>query len=294
MSGEVSHIFTQRKYFEHTERVLNIYTHPIGGLGNRIKNILSRIRLYAGNYDTVDIHWARGGSIYNRFYELFTLDIFPRINEIDYSVFLDNQCREDDLWNLLLTPQEQELIRDVIPGGFIDFECLQTNPKFIPQCIKDIYIPYFRALKPTESVQSLIDKVSLPENCIAVHIRHSEDWRIWQRWAQGDIGLFIDEMKKYDENTYFYLVCHTKEIEELMVQTFGSRIIVFPDKDYNKKDNRQHVADMYLLSKPQKMILPYGSTFSECSWWLCECRQDITVIGNHDRWNNGIVDVGTL
>ena len=101
-------------------------------------------------------------------------------------------------------------------------------------------------------------------------------------------------MKKYDENTYFYLVCHTKEIEELMVQTFGSRIIVFPDKDYNKKDNRQHVADMYLLSKPQKMILTYGSTFSECSWWLGECRQDITVIGNHDRWNNGIVDVGTL
>ncbi len=290
MADEVSHIFTQRKYYDKTERVLNIYTHPIGGLGNRIKNIISRIRLYSGCYDTVDIHWAFGGSIYNRFYDLFTLgDIFPRINEINHSVFIDNDCREDDCWCLLLTPQEQEQIRDAIPGGYIDLQYQLT-----PQLARAIYIPYFKALKPSEGVQRLIDKVNFPKNCIAVHIRHSEDWRVWQRWAEGDIGLFINEMKKYDGNTYFYLVCHIKEVENLMVQIFGDRIITLPDKDYDKKDNKQHVADMYLLSKPQKIILTYGSTFSECSWWLGECKQDITVIGNLDRWNKGIISAGTL
>jgi len=293
MSGEVSHIFTERKYFDKTERVLNIYTHPIGGLGNRIKNIFSRIRLYSGQYDTVDIHWAFGGSIYNKFFELFTLDIFPRINEINYSVFIDNECREEDLWCLLLTPEEQAQIRDITPGGSIDFEC-QPDCSLIPQFIKDLYIPYFRALKPTESVQRIIDRVTLPENCVAVHIRHSEDWRVWQRWAEGDIGLFIDEMKKQDENTYFYLVCHIKEVEDLMVQIFGDRIITLPGKDYNLKDNKQHVADMYLLSKPKKMIITYGSTFNECAWWLGECKQEVTVIGSGSRWNNGIIAPGTM
>ncbi len=283
MADEVSHIFTQRKYYDKTERILNIYTHPIGGLGNRIKNIISRIRLYSGCYDTVDIHWAFGGSIYNRFYDLFTLgDIFPRINEINHSVFIDNDCREDDCWCLLLTPQERELIREKedMSNDYFDLQY-----KSIPQLAKDIFIPYFRALKPSESVQGLINKVSLPKNCVAVHIRHSEDWRLWNRWNDRDIDHFIAEMKKYDGNTYFYLVCHIKEVENLMVQIFGDRIITLPDKDYDKKDNKQHVADMYLLSKPEKIILTYGSTFSECSWWLGECKQVVTVIGNYHLWD---------
>lgn len=295
MSGEILHIFMRRKYYNNIERILNIYTHPIGGLGNRIKNIISRIRLYSGSYDTVDIHWSFGGSIYNRLHDLFILDeLFPRINELNHSVFLDNECREEDLWNLLLTHEEQEKIRDVIPDGLIDFECLPVNPKFIPQFAKDIYIPYFRALKPTEYVQNIIDTMHFPKNCIGVHIRHSEDWRNWQRWAEGDIGLFVNEMKKYDGNTYFYLVCHIKEVEDLMVKMFGDRIITLPGKDYDRKDNRWHIAEMYLLSRPEKLILTYGSTFSECSWWLGECRQDITVIGNHDRWNNGVIEQGVM
>ena len=277
---KLDNIFTQRVFNNYTERVLNIYVARFDGLGNRIKHIITNMRIHKGKYDTIDVHWSFGDYIYNKFFDLFRFDAFERINEISYSVFLDKSCREGHTWMLGLSRQEIDCVKDSIPSGFIDFE--YNN---IPRSIIDIYLPYFNALRPSEQVQEIIDSVKLPEKYVSVHIRCSKDWKNAKRWKDDDIYKYIEEMKKYSNDTYFYLVCHTKEIEDVIKKHFNDRIITLPNKDYDLKDNKQHVADLYLLAGSSELLAAYGSTFSEVAWWLGGCTQKVITVGDESSWD---------
>ncbi len=279
LTDKNKNVFSQREYLDSKERVLNIYTHYVGGLSNRIKQIFSRMHLYEGMYDTVDLHWKLGGSVYNRFFELFDFSKFQRINEINHSVFLDKNCREDDTWCLLLNQSEREQIKDKIPNGYIDLQYQN-----IPESARNVYLPYFNALKPSEKIQNIINQVEIPHNCVSVHIRHNSVWRMWKRWADDDLNQFINKMKEYDENTSFILACADQEIYNQMCKIFEGRIVSLPDKQVTDKDNFQDIAELYLLSKGRELIATYGSTYSEVAWWLSGCNQKVTVIGNQQNW----------
>ncbi len=238
------------------------------------------MHLYEGLYDTIDLHWKLGGRVYNKFFELFEFTKFPRINEINYSVFLDKNCRDDDTWCLLLNQEERNRIKDVIPNGYIDLR-YQTIPEFA----RNIYLPFFDTLKPSQKVQKLIDSVSIPQNCVSVHIRHNSVWRQWKRWAEDDLNQFIQKMEEYDSNTNFILACADQEIYNNIYRLFKGRIISLPNKQVTDKDNFQDVAELYLLSKGSELIATYGSTYSEVAWWLSGCNQKVTVIGNKSNWD---------
>ena len=274
------YLITQNELCGKTERILNSFQLSHVGICNRLKQLFTNMRLHKGEYDTVNIHWPIKGKVETPFKKLFDLKAFERINEINYSIFLDAKYYEEGSWRLFLTSQEFRELR-VLGLQYIDFEFNNIPQKFI-----DLYKPYFMALKPSKEVQALIDSVQLPENCVAVHIRHKDDWKRWNRWGENDIDKFIEEMHKYDSDTYFYAACLCQEVHDAIYSEFKDRIIALPN-DYSKKNNILDVAELFLLSKPKKLIGTYGSTFTECVWWLSGCTQDVTIIGSDDSWKNG-------
>ena len=274
------YLITRNEFGGKVERVLNCFELNHVGIGNRIKQLFTNMRLHEGEYDTVNIHWPLNGLVDKPFKQLFDFDGFPRINELNYSIFLDNKYCEEGTWQLFLKPEEFKELRQ-FGLSFIDFEYERIPQKFI-----DLYKPYFMALKPSKYVQTLINTVKMPEKCVSVHIRHMADWKQWNRWNDKDIYAFIDEMHKYDDDTYFYAACQSREVRKIITDEFKDRIIALP-RNYLIKDNIRDVADLYLLSKNSKLIGTYGSTFTECVWWLSGCKQEVTIIGSKDSWKNG-------
>ncbi len=278
------YLITQNELNGKTERILNSYELSYVGIGNRLKQLFTNMHLHQGEYDTINIHWPITGLVETPFKELFEFTAFPRINEINYSIFLDNKYYEEGTWQLFLKPEEFRRLREY---GLKELDFAYNS---IPQEFIDLFLPYFNALKPGKQSQELINTIQLPEKCVAVHIRHMADWKRWNRWNDNDINLFIQEMHKYDKDTYFYAACQCQEVREIIFKEFKDRVIALP-RDYSKKDNIRDVADMFLLSKPKKLIGTYGSTFTECVWWLSGCKQEVTIIGSKDSWaNNGLPD----
>ncbi len=275
-NNQKSLLWTQRELNGKTERVLNIFIPHVSGISNRIKQIFTYLHFYEyiEGY-TVDLHWPLCSTASNTFKELFDFKLFPRFNEINYDIYTDNNYGEGNTWCLLINKEEAKKAN----MKYID---LKYNE--IPQFLRDAFLSYFRALKPSLPVQQILDSVEIPENSVSVHIRHDAVWRYWKRWADNDIDMFIDAMNKYDKDTYFLLACADQEIYEMMLKTFKDRIISIPNKKVDNTSNIQDVAELYLLSKGKELIATYGSTFSEVAWWLSDCSQEVTVIGSEEAW----------
>ncbi len=269
-------IWVKRELNGHSEWVLNIFIPHVSGIANRIKQIFAYLHFneYMNNNYTVDLHWPLCDTAANTFKELFDFRYFPRFNEINYDVYTDTDYGEGSTWTLFLSDKEKEQA---------NMDSIDLKYDEIPQFLRDAFLPYFMALKPGYKVQEILNAVEIPENSVAVHIRHDAVWKQWGRWAEGDIEMFLYKMKQYDENTHFLLACADQGIYEMMVDTFGDRIISIPNKKVDS-NNIQDVAEMFLLSKGNELIATYGSTFSEVAWWLSGCRQKVVVIGSKDRW----------
>lgn len=281
------YIFTKRKLENSYERVLNIYFSSGEGIANRIKRLFSAMRLYYGKYDTIDLHWPLKEMSHSSFKELFEFKSFERINELNHSIFIDKGFCKGVNWRLLIKPEE--LAHDfskAYPQDNKSIPCIDFEYNRIPEDIRDLYKHYFLSLRPAEKVQKLIDSVILPEKCISVHIRHNEDWKHWNRWDEGDIPRFIEIMKPYDDETYFFLACCDSNVRNVILEEFAGRIIELPNKKFNENSNLQDIAELYLLSKNKILIGTYGSTFSEVAWWLSGCSQEVKIIGSYDKWKN--------
>ena len=285
--NKVPMILSTRLYQNNTERVLNVFFHDEQGIANRIKCLFSHLRIYNGLYDTVDLYWPLKKMSSNSFFELFNFNYFTRINEINHSIYTDYGFQGDITWRLVI--KKGELNSDFSKAFRQDdknIPCIDFEYSRIPENIINLYRPYFIALKPSEAVQKIIDSVVLPQKCVSVHIRHDKEWRRYNRWAENDIQMFIDEMNKYDNDTYFYLACCDNNVREQLLDKFKNRIIEIPNKEIGRTDNFQDIAELYLLSKNKTLIGTYGSTFTEVAWWLSGCKQHVTIIGNYNNWSN--------
>lgn len=275
------YIITTQEINGKTERNLNCFELYHVGIGNRLKQLFSNMHIHEGEFDTLNIYWPLQGLVDKPFKTLFDFTACPRINEINHSAFLDAHYCEEGTWRLFFKSQEFKRLREEYGLQYIDFEYNNTPQEFI-----DIYKPYFEALKPSRFVKVLMNSIQMPEKCVSVHIRHMADWKEWNRWGDNDIERFIEEMHKYDDDTYFYAACQSQETREIIMKEFKDRIIALP-RNYKIKDNIRDVADLFLLSQNKKLIGTYGSTFTECIWWLSGCTQDVTIIGSESEWKNG-------
>jgi hypothetical protein len=242
---------------------------------------MSYLYLHNGDVDVLNLHWELGYMVDKHLSDLFVLETI-KYNEINYSKQIETKRNKNQTWRLLVKKNElpvgftQAYSKDKNGVEYIDFEYDR-----IPKPILDGYLGHFRLLKPTKSVMERISSVQLPQDCVAVHIRLNKQWIDHNRGSYKDVDDFVVEMKKELPGTNFFLSSCDDTVASIIHSQFPNRIIELPNK--NNLSNIDAVAEMYLLSKPRKIIGSFGSTFTELAWWFGECKQTVKIIGKD--WN---------
>lgn len=257
------------------------------GICNRIKRLFSALRFNVNWEKPLDVYWSLGELTNRPFYELFKFDLYE-FNEIPCKVKINKEDEydvgSDIVWRLKVKDGElpdgftKAYPKDDNSKEYIDFEYER-----IPLNVLQIYMKYFNALRPSDQVQSRIESVRLPENCVSVHLRPGRYWNEYGRGNRDSIAPYIDEMKKLPEDTSFFLAAANEVFAEQVRREFPGRIIELPNKDF--QDAIDAVAELYLLGKTKVLLATGASTFSEVAWWLGGGKQEVKVIGDARKWS---------
>ena len=265
-----------------------------GGLSNRIKSLVSCIKLsdendckYAVKWDIINNYNKNDHLLNCSFKNLFINEIETNKIEKTYKIY-DNHC---------LSISD----KDNLPKNFNKFNSKIKNRKFskndkfnrnidfmynhIPENVKINYIKYFKILELQPKLKKNINEFSkqFNKNTISIHIRSWNRNNEKGRTILHNIKDFINIMNKYPNNN-FYLSSDSQKVLNHLKDIFKERLLIYPRKTSldNSRDFHEGVEEdlieLYLLSKNKFIVGSHFSTFTEVAWWLAECPKDIIII----------------
>ncbi|NES81022.1 MAG: hypothetical protein F6K10_06230 [Moorea sp. SIO2B7] len=138
------------------------------------------------------------------------------------------------------------------------------------------YLEFVRKLKPKQHLLQAIDKFRQQhwiDNIIGLHIRrtdlfnHLKYKKLESNFSSDEMFISAIEKEIYNGCSKFFLATDNKITQQLIYHKFPNKIISYCQR-FNSDNKRQTpvknaVIDLYLLSKCQKMIGSYYSSFSE-------------------------------
>ena len=234
------------------------------GIGNRIKLYVS----YLARYDEVMIEKNE-----DRY-------LFPDLKP----------CKRKDIqkypwthsgWRLLVNENEVKYIKK--------YKTIDQLYNDTPQYFINKYIPYWEKLQINPNIKNFIDDFTKDwekDDMVGIHIRTNfppVDDGTRSVWV--DFDGFEREVKKYPSSQKFFIASDYEPVIDYYKLKYPDQIITSPKNDivrHDSVDNLQQTVDsfvdMYLLSQCyKKLILTFGTTFSECSWWFGECRAKVVM-----------------
>lgn len=284
-----------------------------GGLSNRLKSWVSAIKLANEKKQKYGVYWPILDS-YQKNTHLLNCKFEDLFNDryqvqIESCFNIDNINDNDSIYKSHCFYVSET---DDIPNGFNTFESncqkqfTKTNKNNrdidfmynqITEKVKKEYISYFNLITLKSELYEKVETFSnnFCENTVSVHIRS------WNR--NGELGrrsyLFqIDKFEKQmvnklnsNSNTNFFLtsdssqvINHFKKLNEKSDSCFYNKIIIYPRTTTldNSRDFpegiQEDLIELYLLSKNKSIIGSHFSTYTEVSWWLAGCPEDITIL----------------
>ncbi len=266
------------------------YVFEYDGLGNRLKGMAN---YYSHGYRKFLLLWRDDSWVTAPFDDLFVLEgckIYKshwRWTHHFFRYFVPDiglsDFRKYPFWSFLLPHdfKDKQFIRYWNWWG----ECKENSKVYysidwryndIPQEIRELYRPFFKALKPSVKVLNRIHSFSNMDikQFVGVHIRNTNNPE--DKKMVCSIQTVFDEMSAYSDDTFFFMCCHTVDVSDAVRKAFPNRIFELPNKDYNSMIDS--VADMYLLGQCKFLILSPTSSFSECAWWWSGAKIPVTML----------------
>jgi len=270
------------------------------GISNRLKCLVSVLRLCNWLSRSPIIYWHKNRYVQCEFADLFTNNIQVINNENSFKKLLVesnwkqfrdanrsllismHDCILISTWRLLTLPNE-------LPHGFarslpslrgtdIDFEFHR-----IPPHIQYDYSKIFSTLTPIEYISEQVENFArqFDSNTVSLSIRSWIESKI--RYSLFDITMFYDVLDQL-ANANFFISCDSSDVLNKIIERYGSRVIHYPKRtsvgDRNSLHGMQDILiDLYLLAKNNILIASYASTFSEIAWWLGNCQANVKLIG---------------
>ena len=246
------------------------------GIGNRLKKMVSYIRYYKPR--NLNLYWTASGWVSAKFLDLFELKISANVSEINNKNLINDNKEANPLfkyvrgWGLIVAKND---FKTVEPFS------IDRQYNNIPKEIIDIYVPFFKAIRPSKQVLQRISTVKLNRNIVTVQVRNHHDYK---KWFGGNEKLetFFRAMDKYPSNTLFFISAMSKEVASKFYERYPNRVFELPNKNYNSMIDA--VADMYILGSTDETLCSYMSTFCEVGWWLNGANSKVTVIGNGESF----------
>lgn len=269
------------------------------GLGNRIKGLISAMRLSKITGRKLLLYWENNKYCGCDFNDLFENEVgeikkneLKEIKKKNSKVYRDvleaDYDKYDyiilDTWKFLFLPGE-------VPEGFskiypsekannIDFEFNR-----IPEEVRGKLMGELFSLNPKKEIIDFVDKFSKEnniENCIGLHIRRGDNrFTVDGREKISSDDKFIEIINKNPEEKFF-LSTDGGDTKKEFKDKFGEKIITFPEsnlKRAHKESIIQAFEEMLILSRTKHIFGSYLSTFSELSWWFGGCKAKIEVVG---------------
>ncbi|HUT93888.1 MAG TPA: hypothetical protein VMY37_30775 [Thermoguttaceae bacterium] len=277
------------------------------GLGNRLKSLLSTLRLSTCLSRTPAVYWPRNELCGCDFSDLFDSDIQQvgrsfladgRLYRLEGSrecptvLFEDRQNPDKMLissWRLIPLPEE-------IPEGFaqrcpigrgdnVDFEYHR-----IPVSFRSKYLQEIQRLRARKEIEDEVRGFSgsLSEDTVAVSVR---SWPERKRRARHfdikDLYEVLDGM----DGLEMFVSCDAPGILAKIVRRYGSRLRYHRKRTFvgdrrSRAGMQDILTDLLLLSRGRTLVVYSGkgaprcsSTFSEMAWWLGGCRARTIVVG---------------
>lgn len=273
-----------------------------GGLGNRLKGLISVMRLSEKLARKHLLYWQNNQYCGCEFEDLFE-NKFSKINESelkkikkqDYELYNGSFVNSENpqkyllfnTWKFVLLPGEIppniNFISEIYPseeGSNIDFEYNK-----VPEGMRIEIISYLKKLVPIQKIRETIDEFSQKNdisNYIGLHIRRGDNkFSVDGREEVSSDELFIEKIKSMPDEKFF-LCTDSTETETKFKELFKERIITYHkgNRKRSKKESLQEaLIDMLLLSKTKHIIGSYLSTFTELAWWFGECKNKIEIVG---------------
>jgi hypothetical protein len=253
---------------------------PSGGLANRMRAIASAYTLAKETSSKLQVVWFRDWTLNAPFHDIFM--------PIDKSIL---SLREASIVDKIINdrPRKRNMYFFRIPQSIIYDRCIQEKEitplkeenfdfhKWITDghsCYMSCYQEFgtyedstCRMLfRPTKQVEEKINAnvAKFSAHTIGMHIRRTDNS---ESISKSPTRLFFDyadkEIQAHDDTTIF-LATDSEDVKEEMANRYGERIITSQNEaDRNSIAGiREGLADMYTLSKTDKIYGSAGSTFS--------------------------------
>lgn len=254
---------------------------PQGGLGNRMRTIVSGITLAEAVGAELEIVWFRDWGLGCRYDALLQpIDLsFVSVREATaIDLLLRDHPRRRNLWIPRLA---EALCYDVC---IRNAEFHTPASEYIARCRgKRVWLSScgsfmsktpetgrFSLFRPQQDVQRLIDqKTTLfgKHRVIGVHLRRTDSVK---SIAESPTTLFIQRMKAEPADTLFFVATDSEADKQLLRETFGSRVITSDHQaDRGSLEGmRDAAADMFLLAGTNHILGSFYSSFSEIASYI--------------------------
>lgn len=191
--------------------------------------------------------------------------------------------RRDDRYRYMLFPKQHSRKSTRHDARHIDLEYGR-----IPEVLRAAYVPLFAELQPQPDIARRVQECwSKIEDAaiVGVQVRTwRDDARRYRKYHLPARTRLLGLMQAEPQDTRFLLVSDSDEfIDHLRAELGPGRIVSFPRN--TKRENSwqspegitEDLIDMLLLSRCQRLLASYLSTFSEVAWWLGGTRAEVAV-----------------
>jgi hypothetical protein len=158
----------------------------------------------------------------------------------------------------------------------------------IPEFVRAAYVPLFAELQPQPDIARRVQEwwSELGDTAIVgVQVRTwRDDARRYRKYHLPARARLLRLMHVEPQDTRFLLVSDSDEFIDHLRSEFGPGRIISFTRNTKREDSWQSpegitedLIDMLLLSRCQRLVASYLSTFSEVAWWLGGARAEIVV-----------------
>ena len=270
-----------------------IILEPLGGLANRMRVIASGIWLKNKLNTELEVIWHENYELTCPYSSLFEPDSMFRIvskqKKYDY-VKSSNQLKMIDklrakignkLLNIDYCIQEQDFSTLIWTGKLDIYESVKKHKYIYIQTCQEFgdNLFAFQYFKPIPKILSKIQQVTrnFTEHTVGIHIRRTDNTHSTK---YSPLDLFLKAMEteiKIKNDTIFFLCSDDRSVKDEIINTFGNKVITMPN-EVNRKtvDGMQNaVIDLYCLSKTNKILGSYWSSYSEVASHLTNIELEI-------------------
>lgn len=246
------------------------------GLCNRIKCLISSMRIAQKFSRRMGIYWPKNADCYCRFSDLFENPITEfneaMLNEIKKkaSQVQSNQYFIVDTWRLLIF--KNELPNDFAQafpskrGNDIDHEFNR-----IPSAVRAEFLHYLSQLIPKKNIRKAVEEFScqFDDRTVSFHIRSWPDLKVRadSLFKIENVYRMMDRL----EGSNFFVSCDSEDVLRKVCERYGKRAFYYPKRTFTNDRSpigmQDSLIDILLLAKSKKMKTSYLSTFSEMAWW---------------------------